>query len=121
MEIPDTTKSYILELLNDKKAVISTEVITKNREITYANYKVGSYFTRVIYDENKNGKWDTGSLKLGTQPEPTWNNPEERTNRANFLVNLIFVIPPPPQKNKSVVKDKTPDAKVVDPIVKPKN
>lgn len=121
VEIPDTTKSYVLELLNDKKMVVSSEVITKNRAITYANYKVGSYFTRVIYDENKNGKWDTGSLTLGTQPEPIWNNPEERTNRANFLVNLVFVIPPPPGEVKPIVKEKIPETKVAEPKVNPKN
>jgi len=114
VEVPDSTKHYILELLNDKKAVISTEVITKNRTITYANYKVGSYFTRIIYDENKNGVWDTGSLALGTQPELIWNNPEERTNRANFLISLTFKIPPPPQKNKPILQDPAP-------VVKPKN
>ena len=121
VEIPDTTKSYVLELLNDKKAVVSSEVLTKNRTITYANYKVGSYFTRIIYDENKNGKWDTGSLALGTQPERTWNNPEERTNRANFLVSLVFVIPPPPQATKPQVKDKTTPVKEIDLPTNPKN
>ena len=94
VEIPDTSKNYILELLNDKKVIISTEVITKNRSITYANYKVGSYYTRIIYDENRNGKWDTGSLEMSTQPERIWNNPTEISNRANFLISLTFAIPP---------------------------
>lgn len=102
-QVPDSTKSYVLELLNDKKAVISSEIITKNRTITYANYKVGSYFTRVIYDENKNGIWDTGSLALGTQPEHIWNNPAERTVRANFVVSLVFDIPAPPKNIKPLV------------------
>lgn len=97
VEVPDTSKNYILEVLNDKKVVVSSEIVTKNRTITYANYKVGSYFTRIVYDENKNGIWDTGSLALGTQPEPIWNNPEERTVRANFVVTLTFAIPPPPK------------------------
>lgn len=121
VEIPDTTKSYILELLNDKKAVVSTEVLTRNRSITYANYKVGSYFTRVIYDENKNGKWDTGSLALGTQPERIWNNPEERTNRANFLVNLVFKIPPPPESSKVMVQQKNIEPKRSETTVNPTN
>ncbi|MBP8067490.1 MAG: Ig-like domain-containing protein [Pedobacter sp.] len=97
VQVPDTSKNYILEVLNDKKVVVSSEIITKNRAITYSNYKVGSYFTRIIYDENKNGIWDTGSLALGTQPERIWNNPEERTVRANFVVSLVFDIPPPPK------------------------
>ena len=108
VEIPDTSKNYILELLNDKKVVISTEVITKNRSITYANYKVGSYYTRIIYDENKNGIWDTGSLARGTQPERTWNNPTEISNRANFLISLTFAIPPPPQTTKQLAKETEP-------------
>ena len=101
VQVPDSTKSYVLELLNDKKIVVSSEIITKNRLITYSNYKVGSYFTRIIYDENKNGIWDTGSLALGTQPEQIWNNPEERTVRANYMVTLVFPIPPPPKVVKN--------------------
>lgn len=115
VEVPDTSKSYVLEILNDRKQVISSEVITKNRSITYSNYKVGSYFTRIIYDENKNGIWDTGSLKLGTQPEYIWNHPEERTVRANFVVSLVFAIPPPP----NVTSTKKLENK--EPTEKPKN
>lgn len=95
VQVPDTSKQYIVQVLNDRKQIVSTEIVTKNRDINYTNYKVGSYQTRVIYDDNKNGKWDTGNLKLRTQPELIWNIPEERTVRANFLVNLILTIPPP--------------------------
>lgn len=102
VQVPDTTKSYILEVLNDKKVVVSSEIITKNRAITYSNYRTGSYFTRIIYDENKNGIWDTGSLALGTQPEHIYNHPEERTVRANFVVSLIYDIPPPPKVVKRI-------------------
>lgn len=114
VEVPDTSKNYILELLNEKKAVLSSEIITKNRTITYANYKTGTYYTRIIYDENKNGIWDTGSLALSTQPELTWNNPEARTVRANFVVSLTYPIPPPPQTGKPITNEK-------EPIAKPKN
>ncbi|MEJ5993886.1 Ig-like domain-containing protein [Pedobacter sp. Du54] len=108
VQVPDSTKSYILEVLNDKKVVISSEIITKNKSITYSNYKVGSYFTRVIYDENKNGLWDTGNLTLGTQPEPIYNHPEERTVRANFVVSLVYEIPPPPNASANRIADEKP-------------
>ncbi len=114
VQVPDSTKNYILEVLNDKKVVVSSEIITKNRTITYSNYRTGSYFTRIIYDENKNGIWDTGSLALGTQPEQIYNHPEERTVRANFVVSLVYDIPAPPKK-----VDRIPDLKV--PIDKTKN
>ncbi len=105
IEIPDTTKSYVLEILNDKKAVVSREVITKNRTIKYANYKVATYFTRIIYDDNKNGKWDTGSLALGTQPELTLNNTQEIALRANWEQVFTWAIPPPPKAIKPSTTD----------------
>lgn len=95
VEVPDTSKSYVLEILNEKKAVVATEVITKNRTIKFANYKVATYFTRIIYDDNKNGKWDTGSLTLGTQPEKTFNNPQEIVLKANWEQIFTWAIPPP--------------------------
>ncbi|SFH10769.1 Ig-like domain-containing protein [Pedobacter insulae] len=100
IEIPDTTKSYVLEILNEKKDVVATEVITKNRTIKFANYRVATYATRIIYDENKNGKWDTGSLALGTQPEKTFNNPQEIALRANWEQIFTWAVPPPPSTTK---------------------
>ncbi len=111
VEVPDTSKNYILEILNNKKAVIATEIINKNKAITFANYKVDSYFTRIIYDDNKNGIWDTGNLTLGTQPERTWNNPQEIPLKANWLQNLTYPIPPPPKENKPVITESEPASK----------
>ena len=93
VQVPDTTKSYVLEVLNDKKIVVSSEVITKNKAINYTNYKVGSYFTRVIYDENKNGIWDTGNVKQGFQPEKIWYAPLELSIKANWDRKEKLIIP----------------------------
>ena len=106
VEIPDTTKSYVLEILNEQKSVIATEVITKNRSIKFANYKVATYFTRIIYDENKNGKWDTGSLALRTQPERTFNNPQEIVLKANWEQVFTWPIPLPQKVDIPISKDK---------------
>lgn len=107
VEVPDTTKSYVLEVINDKKTVLSSQIITKNRTITYVNYKVGTYSTRIIYDDNKNGIWDTGSLALGMQPEHTWNSKEEFSLRANWEQVFNFAIPPLVSPGKPVIKEKT--------------
>jgi hypothetical protein len=106
VEIPDTTKTYVLEILNDQKAVIATEVITKNRSIKFANYKVATYFTRIIYDENKNGKWDTGNLALRTQPELTFNNPQEIVLKANWEQVFTWAIPLPQKADAPISKEK---------------
>lgn len=93
IEVPEANKSYIIELLNDKKAVIKTDIVTKNDTITYSNYKAGIYFTRVVYDINKNGKWDTGNLKVQSQPEKIWYDPKEYSMRPNWDREEILIIP----------------------------
>lgn len=93
VDIPEPNKSYILELLNDKKVVIRQDIITKNETISYNNYKAGIYFARVVYDANKNGKWDTGNIKNQTQPEKIWYDPKEYSMKANWDREEILTIP----------------------------
>lgn len=92
-EVPEPNKSYVVELVNDKKEVLSQQVITKNGKVVFANYKTGIYLVRVVYDDNKNGKWDTGSVKDQTQPEKIWYEPEERSIRANWEREHPLIIP----------------------------
>ena len=95
VEVPEPNKSYIIELVNEKKDVVYHEVITKNSIVNFINYRTGVYFVRVIYDDNKNGKWDTGNVKDQTQPEKIWYEPEERSIRANWTREHIMIIPKP--------------------------
>lgn len=93
VDVPEPNKSYILELLNDKKAVIRRDIITKSETIAYNNYKAGIYFARIVYDANKNGKWDTGSINNQTQPEKIWYDPKEYSMKANWDREEILTIP----------------------------
>ena len=95
VEVPEPNKSYIIELVNEKKDVVYHEVITKNSKVNFINYRTGIYFVRVIYDDNKNGKWDTGNVKDQTQPEKIWYEPEERSIRANWTREHTLIIPKP--------------------------
>jgi len=96
VEVPDTTKSYIVEFINEKKIPIKSSVITKNSTINFANYPAGKYFIRVVYDANKNGIWDTGNVRTGTQPEKIWYATTEMSLRANWEREEKLVIPPTP-------------------------
>ena len=85
VKVPDTTLSYILEIVNEKKEnVVSSLLINKNQTLTFANYKAGIYYARIIYDENKNGIWDTGNVSKGLQPEKIWYETKELSIRANW-------------------------------------
>ncbi|RZK50599.1 MAG: hypothetical protein EOO99_00015 [Pedobacter sp.] len=98
VKIPDTTSYYILDILDERKKVVKSVVITKDTTVNLTNYRAEVYYTRITYDENKNGKWDTGSLKLKTIPEYIWNNPQDFMIRANWQQNMTFVIPPHPNR-----------------------
>jgi hypothetical protein len=90
---PEFKKSYILEVLNDNKGIVNTLVITRDTTVKFLNYRAGKYWLRVSYDTNKNGKWDTGNVKLGLQPEKIWNEPKELSIRANWERNETVTIP----------------------------
>ena len=117
VQVPDTTKSYIVELLNEKKAVIRSTPLIKNTPIKYLNYPAGKYLMRVIYDENKNNIWDTGNVKLGEQPEKIWYLPSTIELKANWEREDKLIIPltPAPIKAKPIA----PKSEVADPIKTP--
>ena len=93
VETPDTAKRYILEIVNKDDHIIASYPIAKKSLVKLSNYKQGIYFGRIVYDENKNGIWDTGNLKLGIQPEKIWNYNKELSIRANWDRNETITIP----------------------------
>ena len=82
--VPDTGKAYIVQLLDAQRNILRADIIHKNASIVYKNYITGKYRVSVIYDENKNGKWDSGNVKKHLQPENIWADPEVITLRPNW-------------------------------------
>lgn len=93
---PDASKFYVVQLLRNEKEIVKSTAFKGNTSISYLNYPAGKYTIRVVYDENKNGKWDTGNVKSKTQPENIWNYDKEVTLRTNFDIELSLTIPPSP-------------------------
>lgn len=96
VSVADTSKSYIVEWLNAKDVVLRSDVITKNKTLNYVNYLATEYHIRVIYDDNKNGIWDTGSIKYRTQPEKIWKFEKQITLRPNWDMEEKLSIPATP-------------------------
>ncbi|WP_428327803.1 Ig-like domain-containing protein [Mucilaginibacter sp.] len=94
--VPDTSKSYIIQLLNEQKVLLRSDLIRKNTQLVYKNYYTGKYNVKVIYDSNNNGKWDSGSIKLRTQPENIWVNEIPITLRPNWEQVTPIIIPKEP-------------------------
>ncbi|HVW95654.1 MAG TPA: Ig-like domain-containing protein [Mucilaginibacter sp.] len=97
--VPDTSKNYIVELYNESHQLLRTDVIHKNTQLLYKNYITGKYAVSVIYDANKNGKWDSGNVKKKVQPENIWVDDSIITLRANWEQVTPIAIPKEPQNN----------------------
>ncbi len=91
--VPEKDKAYVLEIVNETKAVVNTIPIRQDTTVNFSNYKEGKYFIRVIYDANKNGIWDTGNVSLKAQPEKIYNEPKELSIKANWERNETIEIP----------------------------
>jgi uncharacterized protein (DUF2141 family) len=94
--VPDTSKGYVIELMDNQKNVVHRHPITKSGNVVYKNYPVGKYYVRVIYDDNKNGKWDSGNVKKRIQPENIWIYQKEITLRSNWEAEEPIDIPKEP-------------------------
>lgn len=91
--VPDTAKRYVVELLDEQKAVLRSDAIKSNTSLVYNSYLTGKYFVRVIYDENRNGHWDSGNVRQKAQPEHIWISPKEITLRPNWEAEEPLDIP----------------------------
>jgi hypothetical protein len=94
--VPDTGKSYIVELLNEQKVLLRSDVIRKSTTLSYKNYITGKYRVRVVYDDNKNGIWDSGNVKRKIQPENIWVDETVITLRPNWEQDIPITIPKEP-------------------------
>jgi uncharacterized protein (DUF2141 family) len=92
--LPDTGRSYVVELLKEQgDATLRVDQVTKNTTLEYKSIPIGKYKIRVIYDTNRNGKWDTGNVKENRQPENIWMHPKTMIFRPNFEFAEDAVIP----------------------------
>ncbi len=93
VSLSDTSKKYVLQLLNEQKVVVKEDVITRASTLSYKTYPLGKYSVRVVLDENKNGKWDNGDLATNTQPEKVWFFEKTISLRANWDLEEKIIIP----------------------------
>ncbi len=90
---PDTLGHFIVQWMDDKETVYRQDIISKNTTLNYLTYPTSKYRVRVIYDENKNGVWDTGNVFTKTQPEKTWTYDKIISLRPNWDLEETMVIP----------------------------
>ncbi len=59
----------IVQLIDNRGEVYKEQYVTENKPVDFFNLQSGVYFLRVIFDENRNGKYDPGNFLLRRQSE----------------------------------------------------
>jgi hypothetical protein len=71
---------YIVELYQ-KTNLISSNTL-QDTVILYEHMPIGKYSLKIIFDNNKNGKWDTGKLANKSRPESIVNHEIEELKKG---------------------------------------
>ena len=82
--------SLIVQFVNEKYAVVKEVYLTKNEPVYFDYILPGEYYVRFIYDENGNGKWDSGSFIERRAPEEIIYYPSKIEVNSNWSLNETF-------------------------------
>ena len=98
----------IVELTNEKGDVLATEYSESSSKVEFNLVEPALFWLRVIYDDNKNKKWDSGNYLEKRQAEEVVYFSKEIDVRANWDVEQAFdvSIPYVPEPKKKVDKKK---------------
>jgi len=64
----------------------------RSSSINFDNIDAGKYFIRIIFDENKNKKYDTGNFLMKIKPEKVLYFPDELDVRAGWDLVQEFIL-----------------------------
>jgi uncharacterized protein (DUF2141 family) len=90
--ILENVKKYpvIIEITDKDGKVKATEYTENNNVVEFIALEPNKYTLRIIYDDNKNGFWDTGSFIEKRQTEEVIYFPKEIDVRSNWDVEQPF-------------------------------
>ena len=82
----------IVQLTDNNEKVIREIISEIPQPFIFNNLEPKEYGIRVIFDQNRNGKWDTGNYLKKQQPEPIKYYPDLINLRANWEERATFTI-----------------------------
>lgn len=93
--VPDSNSNYLVQLLNEKDDIIISNSVDHSQKLNYKNLPGTKFKVRIVYDENKSNRWDTGNVEEKIQPEKIWFWNKILTIRPNWEQEETIVIPSP--------------------------
>jgi len=83
---------YIVQLLDESGNIVREDFVNKTTSLDYKYLYPKKYKLKVIYDDNRNYKWDTGNYLQKVQPERVIYNSELINIRSNWDAELDWTI-----------------------------
>lgn len=84
----------IVEITNEKGDLITSGYSEGEKILDFDGLQPNTFTVRIIYDDNKNRKWDTGNFVEKRQPEEVIYYPGAIVVRANWDVDERVTLPP---------------------------
>lgn len=83
LALSNFNKGVVVELLTERGQLVEAKAVDTCTTVTFNFISPGKYRMRIIDDLNVNGKWDSGCLLRGLQPE--WVYPYSNAKREELL------------------------------------
>src|SRR5690606_12737888 len=95
LNVPDTIgNQYLVQITNEKKEnIFLSTAIRKSDRLVFKQFPGGKYLIRIVYDINRNNKWDPADVEKRTQPEKVWYHSKPITVRPNWEQEEVIDIP----------------------------
>jgi hypothetical protein len=87
----DTSMRFIVELVDEQYKIFESAY---SSPYTFRHIPQGKYYLRIIIDQNRNRRWDTGQLDKDLQPEPIYYMNDKILLKANFELNDVNITVP---------------------------
>ncbi|MGQ0827120.1 MAG: Ig-like domain-containing domain [Bacteroidota bacterium] len=92
VNISETKGNYIIQLFDEKENVVRENNIKRPETLIYEYLYPLKYKLKLIYDENNNGKWDSGNYLQKKQPEKVIYYKELINIRSNWDLDLEWKV-----------------------------
>jgi hypothetical protein len=67
--VPEMTGQLMIQLLTDKEIKVQQKTLSASGVVQFRYVMPGNYKLKMIFDENSNGKWDSGNYRKYSLPE----------------------------------------------------
>ena len=84
----------IIHLIDQTGDLIAKTYASEPQEFEFRNLKPARFKIRIIYDDNENGKWDTGNFLQNVQPEQVYYVKSVIEAKANWEVEENILLTP---------------------------